>query len=450
MPGKHRNLDDMPDEWFLGGLEGRPTSQSKYAKNMGIPRQTLMPWIQENRPFLYNTITRDIRDNAHEASQKTKAKEQESAEARTAEQESFVAASTDVTTLTGRKVQNLENRLRELRERNAELNKKLLKQHNLFDEIVEAAAEPRSKPNYKVRVSSSKKKPQRAMLLPIFDCQYGARVIPDDTIGSIGNFSSDVFSKRAKTYVDKVVKLAHSYAQSHHITHAVFAIGGDMVEGDEIFQGIEWQLEMPPPDQVVGMVDHLTEMIDAVMEGLAGVGVSSASIMCVPGNHGARGGRKAGARHKSDSFDVLVYKFLARNLANHPIRNFQIEYAGNCTFDVLGHLFSMIHGDEVRSWGSIPYYGMTRTDARNIRTLNVIPEYVLLGHHHTPAMIPIGYGEWLMSGNWVGATNLSGVVGSNTPQQWVFWVDPDYGVLGREPIYLDEVRRPQPTIHKTA
>ena len=111
---------------------------------------------------------------------------------------------------------------------------------------------------------------------------------------------------------------------------------------------------------------------------------------------------------------MIVYKLLEERLANHPIKNFVIEGAGNYIFDIAGNLFGMVHGDEVKGWGGLPFYGLTRQDARNIRTLNVIP-HVLLGHHHQPASIPIGYGEYLMSGNWVGANNLSGVVGSNTP-----------------------------------
>jgi hypothetical protein len=83
-----------------------------------------------------------------------------------------------------------------------------------------------------------------------------------------------------------------------------------------------------------------------------------------------------------------------------------------------------------------------------LRTLNFIPDYVLLGHHHQQANIPIGYGEWLMSGNWVGATALSRVVGANQPKQAMFMVDERNGVLDRIPILLDDRRKPQPTIHR--
>lgn len=180
------------------------------------------------------------------------------------------------------------------------------------------------------------------------------------------------------------------------------------------------------------------------------VGATHYSILCTPGNHGKVGGKRKAGRPSKYNWDVMVYRLLEERLANHPLHNFVTEPGGNCAFEVLGTPFAMIHGDEIDSWGSIPFYGMTRYDAKMIRTLNFIPDYVLLGHHHQQANIPIGYGEWLMSGNWVGATSLSRKVGSNQPKQSMFMVDEKNGVLDRIPILLDVRRKPQPTIHKTS
>lgn len=354
-----------------------------------------------------------------------------------------------VVTPEGRERANAQVEMRALRAENRRLTQKLLDQENFFDRIVAASTEPLPRPNLKVR-RGARKRPERFVLLPIFDCQYGQRVVPDDTVGGIGGFDSSVFAERLATYVEKVSALMESYSAGHDIKGLVFALGGDMVEGDEIFKGQEWHLEMDPAEQVLQIRDHLAYAIDALMGAAASLGVSQASVLCVPGNHGRVGGKKGGARPRSYSWDVLVYKLLKERLANHPLKNFVIEKAGNCTFEVAGNLFGMIHGDEVKGWGGIPFYGLTRHDAKMIRTLNVIPDYVLLGHHHQPAAIPIGYGEHLMSGNWVGANNLSGVVGSNTPSQSAFFVSREHGVCDRSMLYLDEKRKPTPTIHQTA
>lgn len=69
--------------------------------------------------------------------------------------------------------------------------------------------------------------------------------------------------------------------------------------------------------------------------------------------------------------------------------------------------------------------------------------YALLGHHHVPANISIGYGEHLMSGNWVGANAYSReIVAGGRPSQWVFFTSREYGVGERSLIYLDETSEP--------
>jgi hypothetical protein len=441
-------LHQWSDEDFLAVLEKQPTNQKEAAEFSGIPRSSYWQHLNTHRPHVARQITEAA--NRNRVDSRTGVREQGVAisqnvqEARKSAQE--MAA--DVTTLVGRKIRALEDRNKDLREHNAKLQNEVYSQGEFYDKVVAASTEPLPKPNYKVKRSASTKKDERAVLLPIFDMQVGAKVVPTDTIGGIGEFNSNILAERAKRYVEVVAKIIHAQAENFRIGPLVFAIGGDTVEGDEIFHDQAWQLEMPVPDQTILARDTLAWIVTGILEAGAEVGARMASVLCTPGNHGRHG--KKGGRHKTDNFDVLVYKLLEEKMKNQPLYNFAIEPAGNCNFDVVGNLFSMIHGDEVRSWGSLPFYGMTRKDAQMIRTLNVIPEYVLLGHHHQPASIPIGYGEWLMSGNWVGANNLSGQVGSNTPQQSLFMVDPELGVLTREPILLDKVRKPTPTIHKTS
>jgi hypothetical protein len=356
----------------------------------------------------------------------------------------------DVTTREGRVLEGLEAQNKALKSENKKLKAHLMNQEELVDRIVAESTEPLPPPSFEMKLRKRTDKPKRAIMLPIFDCQYGAFVRATDTVGNIGGFDADIFSHRVDVYIEKQTKTMEDYAAGHAIEELVIPIGGDTVEGDEIFAGQEWQLCLDPPAQVMGVRNHLARIIHALMEAGAELGVQSVSLLLTPGNHGRVGGRRTGARPTSYNWDIMVYHLLEEMLANYPIRTFAIEPAGNCLFDVKGNLCSMIHGDEVRGWGGLPFYGLTRHDAKMIRTLNVIPEYVFLGHHHQPASIPIGYGEHLMSGNWVGASSLSKIVGSNCPSQWFFGISEEWGVCDRSLIYLDERRKPTPTIHQTA
>jgi hypothetical protein len=355
----------------------------------------------------------------------------------------------DPATREGRQQLNTDALIKDLKRENKRLSALLLDQENLVDRMVAATTEPLPKPRFRVKARSGSSKPKRDLLLPVFDCQFGQRVKPEDTPGGIGGFDSKIFEERLGLYVETLSSIMRTYASGHDIENIVFALGGDMVEGDEIYRGMEWHLELHPAEQVLGMRDLLGHAIEAVMEAGAAVGAKGASVLCVPGNHGRVGGKKGGARPASYSWDYLVFRLLEERLAKFPLKTFAIEPAGACYFEVKGNLFGMIHGDEMKSWGGIPFYGITRTDARMIRTANVIPDYVLAGHHHQPASIPTGYGEFLMSGNFVGGNNLSRFVGSNTPSQWAFGVSEQHGVCDRFLIYLDERRKPQATVHRT-
>lgn len=138
-------------------------------------------------------------------------------------------------------------------------------------------------------------------------------------------------------------------------------------------------------------------------------------------------------------------------LKHYPIDSFIVEPAGEILFESRGWIFRVIHGDEVRGWGGIPFYGLTRLDAGAVRLHNIIFDYLLLGHHHRAASIPIGAAEHLMSGDWVGHNNMArtGSVPLGRPSQWQYFVADEYGVCDRSLIQLtlpDEVRKP--TVHK--
>ena len=356
----------------------------------------------------------------------------------------------DVTTKDGRNQANRELEIKDLKKRNKKLEAELLDQENLVSRLVNESTVPLPRPSFKVRTSSAgDSKPVRDVLLPIFDMQYGQRVVPKDTVNQIGEFNSVVFKRRLERYVASVSKLLQDYAAGHAIENIVFALGGDVVEGDEIYKGMEWHLELHPAEQLIGIRDLLAYAIEQIMGVGADLGAKQASILAVPGNHGKVGGKKAGDKPPDFSWDYIAFRLLEERLANFPIRTFAIEPAGACYFDIKNNLFGMVHGDEIKAHMSIPFYGITRQDAKMVRTANVIPDYVLVGHHHQPASIPVGYGEWLMSGNWVGGNSLSKIVGSNTPSQWCFFVSREHGVCDRSIIYLDDKRKPQATVHLT-
>lgn len=346
---------------------------------------------------------------------------------------------------------SIEEELRYYKRRNSELDRALTNREAIVKKIVEAARVQVSTPHYKV-ARQRKSLPQRSAILPIFDCQFGQLVQPSDTPLGIGEFNLEIFDQRMKRWMDAVTRSMLDYKTSHVINELVIILGGDLVEGEDIFAGQAWQLEVDPAMQTVLFVRRwasgLKDLIQFVKEE---IGVRRLMLVAVPGNHGKVGGRKKGATPKTMSWDWLASEWLRDALRAEPIDTFGIEPGGMALFRTAGHLFLTIHGDEVRGWGGIPFYGFTRFDGRAIRLTGVLYDYLLCGHHHQPASIPTGSGgEIIMSGDWVGGNNLSGqLVAASRPQQKLLFVADKYGVTEHIPIYLEESRRPEPHIYES-
>lgn len=400
----------------LPGLFRTLGTQLAVAKAIGVPRKSLLDYI------------------GRAGNEELKAKVDAAAD------EHFRV---DVRTPEGREGLNRDAEIAHLKKENKSLTKLLLDQEHLVDRLIALTEEPRENPSFSV--TKSETKAERDAILPLYDLQFGQRVTAEDTPGGMNTFNVEVFTERLARYVEAVGNTLLDYGQSHSIKNLIIPFGGDAVEGWGVFKAQEWQLELDPIEQVIRLVDLMVPALHEII-GLAKeeLGVEGVGVFCVTGNHGKPGGRSSGALPSTLNFDYLFYRMLEKAMVNYPIDQWGIEPAGSLYFVSQGHTFLMIHGHEVRGWGGLPLYGLTKWDAKAIRLNHQMFSYALLGHHHVPANISIGYGEHLMSGNWVGANNLSKeITAGGRPSQWVFFTSKEYGVGERSLIHLDKNAEPK-------
>lgn len=335
------------------------------------------------------------------------------------------------------KASQTDAELKLLRKENKAYEKALADQEAFFDRIVEATRVPVKKPKF-TKKKHSGKKPPMSVITPIFDQQFGQHVVATDTPGDQGNYSVKEFDKRLARYVDAVKGIIADRSLGYRINELFIPFGGDHVEGDEIFAGQAWQLELDPPRQVWMLAEKMEAAVrDIVLFAKEEVGVDKIACYGVDDNHGKVGGKRGGARPATYSWNWLFLKILFDKLRAEPIDQFAIEPGGCLFFRCASHEFQLIHGHQIRGWGGLPFYGLTKFDGRSIRLHNRIFRYLLMGHHHQPAEIPNGAGETIVSGDWVGANNLSGAMtAASRPQQKVLFVSPEWGVAGTERIYF--------------
>ena len=349
------------------------------------------------------------------------------------------------------RARQLEEEARVLKKNVKDLQKRLASQEEFFDRIAEICKVRVDKPSYPI-AKQLKEKPANSIILPIYDQQFGQFVRPTDTPGNRGGFSTEIFDERLAQWVTRCCKVIDQRARGYRIEELIFVLGGDQVEGDEIFAGQAWQLELDPLEQMFQLSEKMTDALKRVIRfAKESIGIPRIGIYGVTGNHGKVGGKRGGARPRSYSWDYGFLRLLEQSLRAEPVDQFAYELGGSLFFRCAGHEFQAIHGDEIRGWGGLPFYGLSKFDGRSIRLHNRIYRYLLMGHHHQQAEIPNGAGETLISGDWVGANNLSGVItAASLPQQRAIFVSEKLGVAGTERIYLqDAAKAYEPTaIHE--
>lgn len=345
--------------------------------------------------------------------------------------------------------------LKMLRRENAQYAKALAKQEELFDRFVEISQVPVKVPKFVVP-KQAKKLPSRSVVVPIYDQQYGQLVRPEDTPGQQGGFSTEIYDQRAERWFAGVTSHLLKQSAVYRLEEMIIVLGGDHVEGDEIYPQQSWQLEIDPIKQMwqmackLGGVDDQLGLLQRLIRfAKAELGIPYILVLCVPGNHGKVGGKRGGARPKSYNWDWGMQTILQDKLRAEPIDEFIIRPDGSIFFYAAGFECQAIHGENIKGWGGIPFYGIARYDAKSVRLHNRLYRYLFMGHIHQQSQINIGTGaEAIVSGDWVGANNMSDmIVAASRPKQLLVYFGASMGITEQVPIYLtdaDEALNPSP------
>ncbi|WP_143089127.1 hypothetical protein [Paenibacillus sp. UNC496MF] len=272
-------------------------------------------------------------------------------------------------------------------------------------------------------------------LLLFSDAQIGEEITLAETNG-IGEYNFAIFQARFDYLTKEVRRIAKRQGVDGKIKKLHFGMLGDNVDGINIYRGQEHHLDLFVTDQVLlgcqEIAKGLIEMLDQF---------ETIEITGIVGNHG-RIGRK-GENPSHINWDYLMYRFLEIMLGNYKERIiFNIPISNWVIVDIMGNKFLFLHGDTIKGWNGLPYYGIDRADSRLTKMLSAhgkYYKYMCLGHHHNPADIDSPGGEKILNGTMVGGSTFSinTLHTSSRPSQWFFGVN-EKGITWRHKILLDE------------
>lgn len=346
-----------------------------------------------------------------------------------------------------------------------ELYTTLLDRENIADRLVSAfqlAIDKRQSLTVPIpNITTSKTRKPLVAVLDVSDIHHSEVVLPESTLG-LGDYDTQMSRARLAFMAEKSMMIVKEII-GHQVDEMSVHILGDIVTGmihDELARNAEMFLA----DAVCDVAIALALMILDLARNFKVV-----KVRCVSGNHGRFNKKPAFKEDAVNNWDFIVYQFMSILLANQENVIFEIPRSFWYLADVNGFGSLLMHGQFIKSWGGIPYYGIFRTatnltdlininirrkildkqeidilEIMNVKDPNLLDfKYIEMGHFHSSAILNKSSVEIIMNGSVIGngEFNIFNMTNGQDPKQWLLLAHPTEGYTGRYPISLSHATR---------
>lgn len=259
-------------------------------------------------------------------------------------------------------------------------------------------------------------------LLHLTDWQWGKETT---------SFNSEIVGQRVDTVIQRCMSIVDVVRSGVPVRECHVMLGGDMVDGLNIFPGQAWEVDATLYDQMFGVAAKIA----AVLRDLTGV-FDVVHVWPEYGNHGRLG--RIGEAPPSDNIDRMAYGIARIALGPDPQRIvWHQEWSWHQIVEIGEYRALLVHGDEVRSFGgNHPSYGILKRVMGWKAGGGVAPfRDAYFGHFHRPDTytLPDGGSVFLTgsieSGNEYAASAMGA---TGVPQQRLHFIDPEGGRVTAE------------------
>jgi predicted phosphodiesterase len=192
------------------------------------------------------------------------------------------------------------------------------------------------------------------------------------------SYNPDVFQSRLKLVGERMESI-RGHLCDYKFDKLVVLLLGDVNDGSEIYAT---QSHHQAITNVEEQASQLSDILDTWLRKLLPTW-GSIEVEAIPGNHG-RSGRAA---HEAANWDIVTYRYLQKSLA-HVI---PVRFGGINSFirkiTLRKHKYLLYHGHDIRSFASIPWYGMNLRLSRWMMSHLAPFDVAVMGHFHT-------FGHW--------------------------------------------------------
>lgn len=295
--------------------------------------------------------------------------------------------------------------------------------------ILEAMEKLPDIPPIPVNIAAAKFTQKEEHGLVLSDIHFGLDVSQKGS-GGLGSYGTAEAINRLLRVEEGLINIGRVFKTPRHRLN-LFLVG-DIIENLILRESQLRTSDNTIVQQVIIGVDELCRIIVRLLSVYGEI-----HAYAVGGNH-ARFTKEVGRNDPTDSFDYLIYRWIADRLKNHT--RFKINIAESWFMIVkrMGWKFGIDHGEDIQSHYSFPYYGGDRAFAKEQELFADEHghgyHYKIVGHHHTFAVTHDGRMLW--NGSLVGGSeySLKRLKLRSMPSQTFFSIHPEWGITNFWPI----------------
>lgn len=270
------------------------------------------------------------------------------------------------------------------------------------------------------------------------DLQLGTKITSEE-MGGLNKHNWIIWKEKLEIWKQAAILLIAQYIDAGYtIDHVVIAMIGDMVEGQQIFPGQVWQIEIPVAQQALFGANDTS---GAFIEIFGAFPKLNFEVFEVFGNHGRVG--KKGEDPFECSWDMIYQRFVELQVsrANLPNVTWHQNNAWFYLVEIYGWIHLLLHGDQGVGglWSSRPTVnGLEKGIVRYNQMMQQQIHFMHAGHFHQDWGLGFNMSYMLINGSWIGTSKFSAskMVSGSPPMQTVHVFCPRVGLMRTERIHL--------------
>lgn len=263
-----------------------------------------------------------------------------------------------------------------------------------------------------------------------FSDWHAGETVSAGQVNGLNEYDPEIFRERAEAVWRNGLSLVEGHRAMTHIDTLVVGLLGDMMTGF-LHEDLRLTNSMTPQEELLELMEAIVQGLDLMLrEGDFG----RILVPCAYGNHGRGTLKPSHAAGAKTSWEVMLYRMLARHYAAEERIEFIVPEGAHVYTDILGTTVRWHHGDGFKFGGGV---GGVLIPARKAlaRWDSMKPAHqTVVGHWHSLTWDR----NLIVNGSLIGQSAYGMNVGAyEPPQQAFFLIHEEHGRTAMHPIFCE-------------